>query len=269
MTKRLNRRRFIRRSALASGAAAAGLYLPSIARGADGKWGGLTGKFIYNGKPPERKKLKVDKDVDCCGKFDIRDESLMVGHGGGLGNVYVYVRTRNVAICPELEKEVEPRVLLENADCIFIPHCLKIWYPRQEFYTTNTQPIADNVAFSPLGDVPANILLPAAPNPGEVTSATWKFRRTQNVPIPITCNYHPWEIAYILPRDNPYVDITRMDGTFAIPKLPLGELEFQVWHEKVGYLDTPQWPRGRFKMTIKPGTNDLTVEIDPKWLVKE
>jgi len=270
MSNQLTRRQFAARTAAAAGVVAAGMQAPAIARADGDQWGDLSGRFVYDGKPPERKKLKVDKDVECCGKYDIRDESLMVGEKGGLANVYVYVRSRHVAVCPELEKSAEPRVLLENRDCIFIPHCLKIWYTKQEFYTTNTQPIADNVAFSPLGDVPANIILPPAPDSGnEVTSATWKFGRSQRIPVPIICNYHPWEIAYILPRENPYVAISDREGEFRIAKLPTGDLEFQAWHERIGYLNTPEWPKGRFKITIKPGTNNLgTIKLDPSILAK-
>lgn len=264
MSDSFDRRRFVRGTAAAAFGAAAGLPAPTIVRAATGRWGDLTGRFVYDGKAPPRKKLKVDKDVECCGKFDIRDESLMVGEKGGLGNVYVYARSRKIDVCPELEEQVEKhkRVLLENRDCIFIPHCLKIWYTRQEFYTTNSQPIADNVAFSPLGDVPANIVLPPAGD--HVTDATWTFRRKQRIPVKITCNYHPWEVGYILPLDHPYVDITKIDGTFQIPKLPIGELEFQVWQERVGYLSTRHWTRGRFKMAIRPGVNDLgTIKLPP------
>ena len=264
MTRKLNRREFARQTAAVAGATALGLCWPGTARAAAGQWGDLTGRFVYDGTPPERKKLKVDKDVDCCGKFDIRDESLMVGEGGGLGNVYVYVRTRDVAICPELEAAVPKRVELDNRDCIFSTHCMSIWYEKQEFYIFNSDPVAQNVAFSPLGDVPANIVLPVDGN------ATHKFARKQSIPVPIACNYHPWESAYILPRDNPYVAITKLDGTFTIPKLPAGELEFQVWHEKAGYLETPDWKRGRFELAVKPGTNDLgTIKLAPSLLEKE
>jgi len=267
MAKPMNRRQFAARTAAA---AAASLQAPAILRAAaSDQWGDLVGRFVYDGKAPERKKLKVDKDIECCGKYDVRDESLMVGEGGGLGNVYVYVRDRRVEVCPELEESIEPRVLLENKDCIFVPHCMAIWCEKQEFYTTNTQPIADNVAFSPLGDRPANIILPSAPSPDQPTSATWKFRRKQNIPVPILCNYHPWESAYILPRDNPYMAISALDGTFKIAKLPVGELEFQVWHERVGYLDAPDWSKGRFQMTIRPGTNDLdTIKLAPSMFEK-
>jgi hypothetical protein len=269
MNSQLHRRQFMKRTAAAAGAAAAGLYLPTIARAADRQWGNLTGRLVYDGTPPERAKLKVDKDVEFCGKFDIRDESLMVGPDGGLANVYFYVRTRDAAVCPELEATVEKQVVLDNRNAIFIPHCMKIWCAKQELRIVNSDPIAQNVAFQPLGDVPANIVM-AAIEGGKPTEATHRFARKQNVPVPIACNYHPWESAYILPREDPYVGITAPDGTFTIPKLPVGELEFQVWHERIGYLNTPQWPRGRFTIAVKPDGTDLgTVKVAPKSLVKE
>jgi hypothetical protein len=261
MADQFTRRRFV---AAAAGAMAVGLRGPTILRAAtSASWGDLVGRFVYDGKAPERKKLKVDKDIDCCGKFDIRDESLMAGEEGGLANVYIYVRSRSPGICPELEEGVEPRVTLDNRDCIFQPHCMTIWVKKQEFHTINSDPVAQNIAFTPILDVPANIVLPVN---GE---ATWKFNRAQRIPVPIACNYHPWESGYILPREDPYSAISAADGTFSIPKLPVGELEFQVWHERIGYLDTLAWPKGRLTMTIKPGVNDLgTVKLSPAMFEK-
>ena len=188
----------------------------------------------------------------------------MVGKDGGLANVYVYLRTRHVQVCPELAESSAKRVTLDNKDCIFKPHCTSLWYGRQEFYIVNSDPIAQNVAFSPFGDLPANIVMPVK------TDATYKFSRSQVVPVPIACNYHPWESAFVLPRENPYVAITAADGKFRIAKLPAGKLEFQMWHERVGYLDTPGWPKGRFEMKIEPGDNDLgVIKIDPALLDKK
>jgi hypothetical protein len=268
MPKGLNRRQFVTRTVAAATGAAVGIRAPAILGASpSGRWGDLTGRFVYDGQAPERKKLKVDKDIECCGKFDIRDESLMVGEDGGLQNVYVYVRSRRVDVCPDLAESRDERVLLDNRDCIFMPHCLTIWTEQQELWIVNSDPVAQNVAFSPLGDRPANIILP--PPPDEASEATWTFRRSQNVPVLILCNYHPWESAYILPRDNPYVAISAPSGTFLIEKLPVGKLEFQVWHEKVGYLDTPQWSKGRFEMDIQPGANDLgTIKLSPSLFEK-
>ncbi len=254
----LTRRQFVLRTAAATGAVAAVGRFPTIIRAAEAQWGDLVGRFVYDGKPPQRKKLKVDKDVDCCGQFDIRDESLLAGEDGGLANVFIYVRSRGIAICPEREEKTEPRVTLDNRDCIFSPHCLKIWYNKQEFYTVNSDPVAQNVAFEPVGDTPCNAVLPVKGD------ATYKFTRRQLTPVLIKCNYHPWESAYILPRDNPYTEISRADGTFQMAGLPVGPVEFQAWHERIGPLDIPAWPKGRFEMTIKPGVNDLgTIRLAP------
>lgn len=252
----ISRRRFLRRAGLAAGLACASMGGPTIVRAADDRWGDLVGRFVYDGPPPERKKLTVDKDVDCCGKFDIRDESLVAGVDRGLANVFVYVRSKGIEISPALAEKTARRVVLDNRDCIFKPHCLTIWYDKQEFHSVNSDPVAQNIAFEPLGDTPCNAILPVGGN------ASYTFTRKQAVPVSIKCNYHPWESGYILPRDNPYAVVSAADGTFRLPQLPAGTWEFQAWHERLGYLDTPAWPKGRFEVTVKPGANDLgTIQL--------
>lgn len=241
--------------------ATAALGAPALLRAAESQWGDVVGRFLYDGDAPERKKLKVDKDLECCGKFDIRDESLLVSAERGLANVYVYVRSKNPAIHPDLAAATAKQVTLDNRDCIFVPHCMRIWKDQQEFFIVNSDPVAQNVAFAPLGDLPANIVLAVG------ASATHTFRRAQKVPVKIVCNYHPWESAYILPLDHPYAAITAPDGTFRISKLPVGAIELQLWHERCGYLETPRWSKGRIALTVKPGENDLgTVKIPPATL---
>jgi len=266
MASKLGRRRFLATVAAGAGTAAPGFGAPKMLQAADRLWGDLVGRLVYDGTPPERKKLTVDKDVQCCGKFDIRDESLMVGAEGGLANVFVYARTRKLEICPELAAPTPQRVTLDNHDCIFKPHCMSLWVGKQEFYIVNSDPIAQNVAFAPLGEpIAANfVLAPAAGKDPKNIDATYKFTRAQIMPVPIACNYHPWESAYILPRDNPYVAISGMDGRFRIAKLPVGTVEFVVWQERVRVLKTPPWPKGYFQVTIQPGTTDLgTIKIAP------
>jgi hypothetical protein len=249
MPARFTRRRFLKSAA--AGVLASSVFVPNLTRAEEDQWGDLTGRFVYDGPPPQRKKLTVDKDLQCCGKFDIRDESLMVAADGGLANVFVYLRTARIAIHPELEKSVEKRVKLDNRDCIFQPHCFVIWHSRQELHIVNSDPVAQNVAFTPLGDTPANIVLAVE------ADATYKFTRKQNAPVHIACNYHPWESGWILPRDNPYMAISKTDGTFDIARLPVGEWEFQAWHERPENLERHEWPKGRFKVNVKPSKNNL------------
>jgi hypothetical protein len=69
--------------------------------------------------------------------------------------------------------------------------------------------------------------------------------------------------GYILPRDNPYAAVTGDDGSFEIKDIPAGTWEFQVWQEVAGYLAAkPEWKKGKFKLEIKPGDNDLgTIQV--------
>ena len=259
-TSRNVTRRDVVRIALGSaiGILATLTFAPQLQATETDAWGDLVGRFVYDGSPPERKRLEVEKDVECCGKFDIRDETLLVAPDGGLANVFVYVRSRRVDICPELEQSVDEKVVLDNRDCIFQPHCMTIWYPEQDFEIINSDPVGQNVAFTPVFDTPVNVVLPVG------GKTIHHFSRTQTVPVKIVCNYHPWESGYVLPRDNPYAAVSAADGSFRIPKLPIGELEFQVWHERVGFVTTSAWSRGRFKITIRPGLNDLgTIELSP------
>ena len=76
--------------------------------------------------------------------------------------------------------------------------------------------------------------------------------------------------AYMMPRKDTYMAVTKADGSFEIPNLPAGEkVEFQVWHEKA----VASWPpspsgRGRFTVTIpKDGVHDLgQIQVSPALL---
>ena len=59
--------------------------------------------------------------------------------------------------------------------------------------------------------------------------------------------------------DSPYFGVSDKEGKINIRNLPAGEWEFQVWHEKAGYLEVNDWAKGRFTQTIKEGDNDLGV----------
>ncbi len=132
----------------------------------------------------------------------------------------------------------------------------------------NSDPIAQNVDIRPTGDTPANIVLPpaeakkpadgpsAAGSPQRV-EAVWQFTRPQIAPTLIKCNYHPWESGYILIRPNPHYAISGPDGAARIAKLPVGKLEFQLWHERTGPIEAPGWPKGRCEIEVRGGTTDL------------
>lgn len=232
------------------------VLVASVAATASAQWGNLKGKIVYDGKAPEAKKLDTSKEAMCVA-HNLTDESLLVGPDGGIKDVVIFVRTKGVKVNPSLEKPAD-KVEIDNKDCRFEPHILPLLL-SQTLVVKNSDPFSHNSNVTEVGGQGANPLIA----PGK--EATYKYARAQVIPQPVACNIHPWMKALVLPRDNPYFAVTKADGTFEIKDLPAGKLEFQVWQEKAGNVDTKAWPKGRFTMDIKAGDNDLgTVKLEPK-----
>jgi plastocyanin len=251
----------IRYTRLAAAAAAVALTAsPALAQ-----WGTLKGKFIYDGKAPNVVKLNITKDQAVCGQHNLVDESLVVSEEGGLANVVIYVRDKKVKVHPDYAATADDVVKFDNEHCRFEPHVLTVRL-SQTLALHNSDPIGHNSNLQPLGDTGINPLLAAGGEP-----VTYKFKRAQTIPQPVSCNIHPWMKGWILPRDNPYMAVSDKDGSFEIQNLPAGKLEFQAWQEKAGYLEAKSaWKKGRFELTIKEGENDLgEIKVNPKLFDKK
>ena len=91
------------------------------------------------------------------------------------------------------------------------------------------------------------------------------LKNAEPVPASVACNIHPWMKGWLVVPPTPYVAVSGKDGKFELKNLPVGtEIEFQAWQETKGYLDKANiggkdagWAKGRFKMKIKAGNNDL------------
>jgi len=228
-------------------------------------WGSLTGRFVYDGEAPTPAKVELEKpdDIQNFGNANLTDDTLLVGSEGGLANVVVYLRTKKVDVHPSYDN-VAAQVMYDNRGARFVPRILTLWLDKQTVLLGNADPVAHNTNVQPLGDTGINPLL----SPNQTFEHT--FKRAQNVPVSVGCNIHPWMKGYILPRDNPYATVSAEDGTFTIENLPAGELEFQAWQEKAGYLEAEDWTKGRFTVTIEDGeTTDLgAITLDPKLFEK-
>ena len=133
---------------------------------AQAQWGNLKGQFIYNGKAPEPQKLNVAKEPMCVAHNPI-DEALLVDPKGGIKNVVVYVRSKNVKVNAELEKE-PAQIELDNKNCRFEPHVLPMLV-SQTLSVKNDDPFSHNSNVTELGGAGTNPLLPAGGN------ATYKY----------------------------------------------------------------------------------------------
>ncbi len=221
------------------------------------EWGTLSGRFLFEGKTPAPVKLDINKDLEVCGKHMLVDESLVVGEDGGLANVVIYVRTKDVKVHPDYEKTATDKVVLDNKDCRFNPHVAGM-RTSQTLELKNSDAVGHNTNAAAVANSPFNVLIPSN------NAVPQKFAAGEIIPVKVNCNIHPWMLGYVVVRPDPYFAISGKDGKFEIKNLPAGELEFQVWQEKPGYVTKAnvagkptEWLRGRFKTTIKAGANDL------------
>ncbi len=244
------------------GVAAAGLVFSSVsARAAD--WGSIKGRFVFDGTPTPPTPIKIDKDVEVCGKHNLMTQDLVVGPDGGVANVVVWVRSK-VKVNPEYKKTADDKIVLDNKNCHFIPHVVGVRV-GQTLEIKNSDPVAHNTKIDGL-NLQVNPLIPAGAADDEAISLP------ENLPAHVSCSIHQWMSALLVVRPNPYFAISDEKGNFEIKDLPAGELEFQVWHEHCGYVtkavingEDVKWPKGRVTWTIKAGdtTNLGDMKIAP------
>jgi hypothetical protein len=234
------------------------------------EWGDLSGQFIFKGTPPAPKAITPDKDLPVCGKHKLFDEQVVVDkQSGGISGIAVYLYTApgaKVAIHPDLAKPPAEAVLVDNKNCRFEPHVAAV-RTGQKLTIGNGDPIGHNTKAEFFNNVPFNDLIPAG---GKIEKT---FMSSETTPVKLECSIHTWMSAYLLVRDNPYFAVTDKDGKFTIPKLPVGEHTFVVWHP-TGYLvdvtvdgkptkfQIGDRGKGRVKVAIKAGANSLGKKIE-------
>jgi plastocyanin len=234
--------------------AALAIVAASAAARAD-EWGSIKGRFVYGGDAAAAGELKVDKDTEVCGKHKLLAEELVVGADKGISNVVVYVRDKGVKVNPALAAKAP--IVLDNKDCRFEPHVTFV-QTGQELVIKNSDTVGHNSNVATVKNPPANNLIPAG---GEVKA---KFASDEAIPAQITCNIHPWMKAWLLVRPNPCAAVSKADGTFEIPGVPVGEVELQFWHEKAGYIGemtvggkAEKAVKGRKKVAVAAAGTDL------------
>ncbi len=244
----------------ARGAPAVAAAMKRPGEGRFGEWGDLRGQFVYDGPPPVPKPIDTGRhpDRDYFAGLKLHEESLLVDKGGGLANVLVWALDTGGKAHPDYAKDAKAKVRLTARGGRFEPHVLPL-RTSQTLVLSNADRVAMNFAYWPAGrgDNFNHLLRPDEDR--EV-----RLSESQTMVGRVVCNIHPWMRAWLLPRDNPYAAVSGTDGSFVLAKLPVGEWEFQAWHEQGGWPRVPGWNRGRFKVRIKPGRNDLgTIKLAP------
>ncbi|MFK8110915.1 MAG: methylamine utilization protein [Rubripirellula sp.] len=227
--------------------------------------GELKIRFEYGGDAPKAGAVKVNKDVDFCGKNKLVDERLLVNPTNkGVKNVVVYVYTGRGGSKLDKVEPVNNKHTLANQNCRFEPHIV-IAQAGDTLEVTNPDKVGHNANLSFFNNKQQNLMIPAAQN------KLVPLEETEPAPIPVDCNIHPWMKAYLVVLDHPFAAVSNEDGELTIKGLPTGdELTFRVFHESgsinevtVGGKKT-DWKRSRFEVEIEAGVNDLGTVVIPE-----
>ena len=225
------------------------------------EWGDLHLRFMYDGEPPEPRTWEADKDVAVCGKTKLLDESLLVDkESRGIANVVVMLlkpAEGEVPVHESYEKTAKEPAKIVSRNCRFEPHVL-VMRTTQPLILDNKDLIGHNPKLELFANPLTSALIPAG-GPFRLD-----LRNEESSPVRLECSIHAWMSAYVIVRGNPYAAASDKQGDVTLKNVPVGEWNFRIWQERAANLKqvrqgdkTLDWPKGRVKLTIKPGKNDL------------
>jgi hypothetical protein len=222
---------------------------------ASAQWGDLKAKFVLKGTAPKPAALAVAKEpFGLKHTADLVDESLLVGKDNGIKNVVVWLVSKDkVKVHESYAAAAKEQVTLDNSKCRFEPR-ITLLQVGQKFVVKNSDPVGHNSNISLFNGAPKNPLIPSM---GEVAIP---IDAVEALPMPVSCNIHPWMSASLLIRDNPYMAVSDADGNLTIKNIPAGKWTFQVWHERPANITAPtvggkaqKWAKGRVEVEIVSG----------------
>jgi hypothetical protein len=224
----------------------AAVLVPSVSLQAN-DWGSIRGQIVVEGEIPERPLLIAKganiKDKEVCAAEDHYAEDLIIDKDSkGLANVFVYLAKKPKSIHPDLIEPTTEAVPVTYKGCQLVPHCL-ICRTNQRLEIGSD----DGLAHSPHIRPPKNHALGSLVPPNSSFKLEVQLRKAEALPFKASCDYHAWITGYWLIVDHPYAAITDKDGRFSIDKLPVGELQFKIWHETAGYVES------KYKVTVAAG----------------
>lgn len=200
-------------------------FAAQAAAGGTAQAGVVSGKATLAGNAPKPRPVNMGTDPLCAkAGSGVLSERLLVGAGGGLQNVFVYVkdglgnRKFPVPTTP---------VNLDQKACRYIPHVFGIQV-GQPLRVTNSDDTLHNVHWVPKVNPETNFSQPKKTPP-----VTKTFAKPE-IGVTIRCDVHGWMNGYAGVVEHPFFAVTGADGSFQIKGLPAGTYTVEAWHEVLG-----------------------------------
>ena len=187
--------------------------------------GNVMGTITLEGTAPAPEEIRMNSDPVCLTEAtNTQTEYYVVGDGGVLANVFVYVKEG-------LEGRTFPpatgTMTIDQDGCQYHPHVFGMRV-GQTLEILNSDPTLHNIHATPSANTEFNMGQPIE---------GMRFERTFETPeimVPFKCDVHSWMNAYVGVLDHPYFAVTGEDGGFDISSLPPGDYVIEAWHERLG-----------------------------------
>ncbi len=185
----------------------------------------ISGTIKYEGDIPKFKEIKMEADPICLTHHTepIYPETLVLGEGNTLGNVFVYVKSG----ISKTDFPVPPDpVVLDQKGCLYTPHVIGV-RAGQKVKILNPDGTLHNVHALCKINPEFNLAMP------KFRTETEKVFDKPEFMFSIKCDVHPWMGAWVTVMDHPFFSVTNADGKFSLDGLPAGTYEIEAWHEKL------------------------------------
>jgi hypothetical protein len=202
------------------------VYAATTVGAAQGPPGGtITGKVTFAGAAPKPQAIQMGADPVCAKQAKTtQSESLLVGAGNALQNVFVYVKD---GLGDRTFPAPSSPVVLDQKMCRYSPHVFGVQV-GQALEIVNSDPTLHNVHALPKTNPEFNLGQPV-----QGMRARRTFKQAE-VMVPIRCDVHGWMSSYAGVLNHPFFAVSGADGSFTIKGLPAGSYTIEAWHERLG-----------------------------------
>jgi len=185
--------------------------------------GTLKGHVKYDGKPPKKKKLRMDADPVCGSAHSgpVYNENFKMAADGSMEEALIYLKGVSYSKGAPSESAI-----LDQKGCIYEPHVFGMM-AGQQLLIKNSDATLHNIHSMPKVNKEFNFAMPKVVKEKKST-----FIKSEPNPFYIKCDVHPWMKTWVLVSDHPYFAVTDKEGNFSISGIPPGTYEVICWQEK-------------------------------------